>query len=300
MASFIPGWGGGGGLAASLALGSVAMGSEPGGHGLLRGAGQLDAGDGIAGRLPGGLAVELVEPDLDPLAHVVGSVAVLADDLFGGWVSQRMTQVWAETQGYLEGGLPDAVVVGCLAGGLVVLELGQLPSGGCVSVAKGWGPSQKRTPCLAVLAAEPGVDPAVGMAPAAALEAVRVDVVVLEHSAVQAHAGHEHGNDHDARRDRLGEGDAHHREPPREVPGEDGGLHLEGLAAVLGAGLGRPAPGGDGELVRLVHDGLGDVAALHVVVQVLRVDVAEVVRGLDLRRWLERLTKLELRLVPKL
>jgi hypothetical protein len=36
------------------------------------------------------------------------------------------------------------------------------------------------------------------------------------------------------------------------------------------------------------------------VVQVLRVDVAEVVRGLDLRRWLERLTKLELRLVPKL
>jgi hypothetical protein len=36
------------------------------------------------------------------------------------------------------------------------------------------------------------------------------------------------------------------------------------------------------------------------VVQVLRVDVAEVVRGLDLQRWLERLAKLELMLVPKL
>ena len=79
------------GVSASHAPGSVPVGSEPGGDGLLRGL--LDAGDGITGRLAGRLAVELVEPDLGPLAHdVAGGMAVFTDDLFGGRVSGKLSR----------------------------------------------------------------------------------------------------------------------------------------------------------------------------------------------------------------
>ena len=160
---------------------------------------------------------------------------------------------------YLEERLGLLVVVLSGAGGLVVLVLRY----------------------LAVPAAEPDGDAAVLKAPAAALVALRTDMVVRDHGAVEADPGHDNGNRHDPGSHRFGvrlPDDGH--APPHVVDqgGRGDAHHADRLP---GHGLGGRAerPGLYRVLVRHGDLELPDVI---VVVQVLQVDVAEVVRGLHL------------------